>query len=153
MISRRCLLGMPAGFIVPGRVSAQEPVRTSPVRFTFIVTDSRARYVNGLTPSDFRVFEDGVPQKILIFSEGRKAALAVNDDGNTTPLTAANSAGVPGIDLQPQFPADGEVDNLYSITYTPPADRKPGFHKIDVQVLHGTNLRVRKRAGYRLAIP
>lgn len=34
------------------------------------VTDNKGHYVTGLKPSDFAVFEDGIPQKLATFGEG-----------------------------------------------------------------------------------
>ena len=40
------------------------------VLLTFIVTDTKGRYINGLHSEDIRVREDGVVQKIVAFTEG-----------------------------------------------------------------------------------
>ena len=34
------------------------------VVLSFTVTDSKGKYINGLKPTDFRIFEDGILQKI-----------------------------------------------------------------------------------------
>src|SRR5260370_8553515 len=66
---------------------------------TFTVQDSKGRYINGLKPSDFRISEDGIVQKIATFAEGNRPALQVNDDGSTKPLVAGESGpGKPGLD-------------------------------------------------------
>lgn len=39
------------------------------VQLSVAVTDSQGRYIRGLLPGDFRVLEDGIPQKIALFSE------------------------------------------------------------------------------------
>ena len=44
------------------------------VVLSFQVTDSKNHYINGLKPSDFRIYEDGIPQKISTFAEGAKHA-------------------------------------------------------------------------------
>jgi Ca-activated chloride channel family protein len=62
------------------------------VVLTFTVTNSKGNYINGLKPSDFRVTEDGIVQKINTFGEGNKPPVQVMDDGSTRPLNAA----VPG---------------------------------------------------------
>ncbi len=45
-------------------------VRVDLVLLNVAVTDKGGRYVVGLRPSDFRVFEDGISQRIAMFSEG-----------------------------------------------------------------------------------
>lgn len=68
---------------------AQEPerpifrVKVDMVVLTFQVTDNRGRYVNGLKPSDFRILEDGIPQRIATFAEGSNPAVQVLPDGTT----------------------------------------------------------------------
>lgn len=67
---------------------------------SFTVTDSKGKYIRGLKPSDFRILEDGIVQKIATFAEGNQPAVAVNDDGTTRPLIASEEggAGKPGLD-------------------------------------------------------
>ena len=45
------------------------------VVLSFTVTDSKGKYVNGLKPSDFRILEDGIKEKISTFSEGNRPAM------------------------------------------------------------------------------
>jgi len=77
-----------------GSLNAQEPqrpvyrVKVDMVVVTFTVTDSKGRYVSGLKPSDFRILEDGIVQKIATFAEGSKPAVQVLEDGSTRPLVA-----------------------------------------------------------------
>jgi VWFA-related protein len=61
-------------------------VKVDMVVLSFIVTDNKGRFVNGLKPKDFRVLEDGIPQKVATFAEGNKAPLQVLDDGSTIPI-------------------------------------------------------------------
>ena len=54
---------------------AQEPTpvfrsKVDLVVLSFTVTDNKGKYVNGLKPSDFKVMEDGILQKLATFSEG-----------------------------------------------------------------------------------
>jgi Ca-activated chloride channel homolog len=56
-------------------------VKVEMVVLAFTVTDARGRYVNGLKPSDIQVFEDGIAQKIVTFSEGSGAPVAVEREG------------------------------------------------------------------------
>lgn len=63
-------------------------VKVEMVVLSFTVTDKRGRYVNGLKPSDFRVSEDNIREKIATFTEGNRAPLEVLPDGRTRPLPA-----------------------------------------------------------------
>ncbi len=80
----------PFGSLVP--LSAQERpgtvfrVKVDMVVLSFTVTDSKGRYINGLKPSDFRILEDGIAQKVSTFAEGSKPALQVMEDGSTRPM-------------------------------------------------------------------
>ena len=69
------------------------------VVLSFTVTDSKSHYINGLKPSDFRILEDGIVEKISTFAEGNKPAVQVNDDGTVRPLIEAGvEPSKPGID-------------------------------------------------------
>ena len=65
-------------------------VKVDMVVLSFTVTDSKGRYVNGLKPSDFRVLEDGIVQKISTFAEGNKPPVQVLENGETQPLIASS---------------------------------------------------------------
>src|SRR5579863_4313456 len=67
-------------------------IKVDMVVLSFEVTDSKGHYINGLKPSDFKIFEDGIVQKLNTFGEGNKPPLQVMDDGSTRPLMA----NVPG---------------------------------------------------------
>ena len=71
-------------------------VKVDMVVLSFTVTDSKSHYINGLKPSDFRIYEDGIPQKLNTFGEGNKAPVQVLENGQTKPLLAANPAGAEG---------------------------------------------------------
>ena len=71
-------------------------VKVDMVVLSFTVTDNKHKYINGLKPTDFRISEDGILQKIATFAEGSRPALQVNDDGSTTPLVASVEGGTPG---------------------------------------------------------
>ncbi len=81
--------------ILGGGLEAQERpstifrVKVDMVVLSYTVTDSKGRYINGLKPTDFRILEDGIPQKLATFAEGSKPALQVMDDGSTRPMLAA----------------------------------------------------------------
>ena len=51
------------------------------VVLSFTVTDSKGHYINGLKPSDFRLTEDTIVQKINTFGEGNKPPVRVLDNG------------------------------------------------------------------------
>ncbi|MBV8550059.1 MAG: VWA domain-containing protein [Acidobacteriaceae bacterium] len=76
---------------------AQEPdqttfrVKVDMVVLTFSVTDTKGKYVNGLKPKDFKVFEDDIPEKLATFAEGNHAPLQVLATGETRPLHSGNT--------------------------------------------------------------
>jgi Ca-activated chloride channel family protein len=51
------------------------------------VTDRRGRFITGLTPNNFRIFEDGVPQEIASFGEGNAAPVSVAEIHSQETLT------------------------------------------------------------------
>src|SRR5476651_836058 len=68
--------------------SARTPVfksRVDLVVLSFTVTDNKGKYVNGLKPSDFRIMEDGIKEKLSTFSEGNRPAMQILDDGTLKP--------------------------------------------------------------------
>jgi Ca-activated chloride channel homolog len=73
---------------------AQEPpmpvfkAKVDLVVLTFTVTDSKGKYVNGLKPGDFKILEDGIPQKLATFAEGSKPPQQILGDGTMRPLLA-----------------------------------------------------------------
>ena len=70
-------------------------VKVDLVVLNFTVTDSKNHYINGLKPSDFRIYEDGILQKLTTFAEGGKPPVAVGDDGKTRPLLDARGTDAP----------------------------------------------------------
>ena len=78
-------------------------VKVDMVVLSFQVTDNKGHYVNGLKPTDFRIFEDGILQQIATFAEGAKAPLAVAEDGSTRPLLEANKDALPGMERPDAF--------------------------------------------------
>jgi Ca-activated chloride channel homolog len=74
---------------------AQEPdpaifhVKVDMVVLGFTVTDQKSKYVNGLKPTDLKVFEDDIPQKLSTFAEGARPLQQVLDNGQTRPLHSA----------------------------------------------------------------
>jgi VWFA-related protein len=63
-------------------------VKVDMVVLSFTVTDARGRYINGLKPRDFKITEDGIPQKLATFAEGNKPPAAVREDGTLEPVSA-----------------------------------------------------------------
>jgi Ca-activated chloride channel family protein len=81
-------------------------VKVDMVVLSFAVTDSKGRYITGLKPSDFRILEDGIPQKIATFAEGSRPALQVLEDGSTRPLLPVRPSDertAPGLDRPDVF--------------------------------------------------
>jgi len=73
-------------------VAAQEPdalegedsrplfrVEVDLVVLNVAVTDRRGRYIQGLQPSDFRVTEDGIEQRLATFGEGSTAPIRISE--------------------------------------------------------------------------
>jgi len=84
MISRRDFFGMTAGLTSTGWAYAQDTqrptvfkVKVDMVVLSFTVTDSKGKYINGLKPSDFRIMEDGILQKMNTFAEGAKPPVRI----------------------------------------------------------------------------
>ena len=78
------------------------------------VTDSKGRYVPGLKHKDFRILEDGIPQKVSTFGEGNRPPVQVLEDGTTRPMIAAASASGNGPDAGPDARTDAFVGtNVY----------------------------------------
>src|SRR5438105_14481808 len=108
MISRRDFFGMTAGLASAGLVQAQDTqrptvfkVKVDMVVLSFTVTDSKNKYVNGLKPTDFRIFEDGILQKVNTFAEGAKPPVQIGDDGSVKPLEGqVAEAGKPGLETR-----------------------------------------------------
>jgi Ca-activated chloride channel homolog len=78
-------------------------IKVDMVVLSFQVTDSKNHYINGLKPGDFRIFEDGIPQKIATFAEGAKVPVQVAEDGSTHPLLDTKKDALPGMDRPDAF--------------------------------------------------
>jgi VWFA-related protein len=115
IVSRRELFSLAAGAVlqVP-RLSAQEGqrpvfrVKVDMVVLSFTVTDSKNHYINGLKPVDFRIYEDGILQKLNTFGEGTKPPLLIADDGTARPLVDTPASGTaegaaPGLERPDAF--------------------------------------------------
>ncbi len=73
------------------------------VVLSFQVTDSKGHYVNNLKPTDFRIYEDGILQRIATYAAGTEAPVAVGEDGSTHPLLDAKKDTLPGLDRPDAF--------------------------------------------------
>src|ERR1700737_3623005 len=106
-ISRRGFLGMTAaGAVLRAQDAGQRPVfgvKVDMVVLSFQVVDSKGHYINGLKPTDFRIHEDGILQKISTFAEGAKAPLGVAEDGPTHPMLESQKEALPGMDRPDAF--------------------------------------------------
>jgi Ca-activated chloride channel family protein len=83
------------------RAQDQHPifrVKVDMVVLSFQVTDSKNHYVNGLKAAEFKIYEDGILQKVSTFAEGANTPLSVNPDGTTRPLVDAKKEDLPGMD-------------------------------------------------------
>jgi Ca-activated chloride channel homolog len=84
-------------------------VKVDMVVLSFTVTDNKGKYVNGLKPKDFRVYEDDIPQKLATFAEGNHAPEQVLENGDLKPLRPGTQvAGANGV------PPGGNVVDLRS---------------------------------------
>jgi Ca-activated chloride channel homolog len=71
-------------------------VKVDLVVLSFTVTDNKGHYINGLQPKDFRILEDGIPQKLSSFAEGNKPPLEVQADGSMRPMQITEQVKVEG---------------------------------------------------------
>jgi VWFA-related protein len=67
-------------------------VKVDMVVLSFQITDNKGKYVNNLKPKDFRILEDGIPQKLSTFGEGSKAPLQIAEDGSIRVITVPAEA-------------------------------------------------------------
>lgn len=78
-------------------------VKVDMVVLAFTVTDSKNHYINGLKPADFRIYEDGILQKLNTFAEGAKPPVAVLEDGKVRPLLEVQKEAGSGLDRPDSF--------------------------------------------------
>src|SRR5579871_2093057 len=107
-ISRRELIGMAASATLLRGQDNQRPgfrvkVDVNMVVLSFQVTDNKNKYVNSLKPSDFRIYEDGILQKISTFASGTDAPVSVAEDGSTHPILENRKESLPGMDRPDAF--------------------------------------------------
>src|SRR6202453_1987476 len=105
-ITRRGFMGMTAGGVLLRAQDGQHPifrVKVDMVVLSFQVTDSKNHYINGLKPTDFKIYEDGILQRVSTFAEGANTPVAVSPDGTTRPLVEAKKEEIPGMDRPDAF--------------------------------------------------
>jgi Ca-activated chloride channel homolog len=115
-LNRRIFIGASAALLaVSLALFAQEQrptfrVKVDMVVLSFTVTDSKGHYINGLTPSDFHLTEDGIAQKINTFGEGNKPPVRVLENGTLQPLVvSADAAGAETGDKPSEVRSDSFV--------------------------------------------
>lgn len=78
-------------------------VKVDMVVLSFAVTDTKGKYVNGIKPTDFKIYEDDISQKLATFAEGNRPPVQVTDGGETRPMhtgTDGNDGGGRPVDLR-----------------------------------------------------
>ncbi len=83
-------------------------IKVDMVVLSFTITDNKGKYVTDLKPSDFRILEDGIPQKLSTFSEGNKPPVEVATDGTTRPIVV-ESGGTTTTVTTPETRSDAFV--------------------------------------------
>jgi Ca-activated chloride channel homolog len=101
ILSRRLFLMSAPAALRSGRglLLAQDPA-TKPtfkskvdlVVLSFTVTDKGGHYINNLKPSDFKITEDNITEKLSTFAEGSKPAMEVMADGSLRPMSRPEEA-------------------------------------------------------------
>ena len=92
-----CLLFLPGG--EPGPLAQNDPmhlrVNVVLVELNVAVTDSKGKYVTGLRPEDFSIYEDKLPQKISTFEESSESGHSSTESvrpNRKPPSTASGEA-------------------------------------------------------------
>ena len=75
-----------AGIWLYAQDSTTFRVKVDLVVLGFTVLDQKGKYVNGLKPKDFAVFEDEIPEKVVTFAEGNHPPVQVLANGETKPV-------------------------------------------------------------------
>ena len=71
-------------------------VKVDMVVLSFQITDNKGHYISGLKPKDFRILEDGIPQKLVTFADGNKPPVQIADDGSMSPVTISEEGKTEG---------------------------------------------------------
>ena len=80
-------------------------VKVDMVVLGFTVTDQKGHYVNGLKPTDFRVFEDDIQERLATFAEGNHPPMEVLENGELRPIRKGQ-------------PAESEDANAVNLRYS-----------------------------------
>ncbi len=114
-----CLI---AAFTAGVWMRAQEPeqptfrVKVDMVVLSFTVLEQKNKYVNGLKPKDFKIYEDEIAQKLATFAEGARPPMQVLENGETRPLrpsTDTAAGGAPGNPDAIDVRADASGTNVF----------------------------------------
>ncbi len=92
-------LAVASGLVAALALAQDRPtfrVKVDMVVLSFQVTDSKGRYINGLKPKDFRILEDGIPEKIATFGEGSRPPVQVAADGTLRPIIPSEESRTEG---------------------------------------------------------
>jgi Ca-activated chloride channel family protein len=87
---------MALGAIVAAALAQDRPifrVKVDMVVLSFTLSDNKGHYVNGLGPKDFRILEDGIPQKLNTFAEGNKPPVSFAEDGTAKQIVVPPDEG------------------------------------------------------------
>jgi len=71
------------------------------VQLNVAVVDNKGKYVTGLEPSDFEIFEDNLPQKIATFGEGNESPRILADIPQDSSKAGPTTQGRPQETTQP----------------------------------------------------
>src|SRR6266403_2449167 len=93
------LQGLCAATLLPLLMAQQDAgrfkIQSSTVLLDVIVTDSKGNVITGLTADDFRISENGAPQKIVSFEPPSPAAANLSARQPGDPPNIAVRAGAP----------------------------------------------------------
>jgi VWFA-related protein len=104
------------------QLRAQEPeqptfrVKVDMVVLGFTVLDQKNKYVNGLKPKDFKIYEDEIPQKLATFAEGSRSPMQVLDNGELRPLRQQKTESATNVPANPDAidtKGDGTGTNVF----------------------------------------
>ena len=79
----------------PGPDAFVYRVRVDLVLLNVAVTDKGGHYITGLRPTEFRIFEDGIPQHLAMFSEGSGAPETLLEPADIPPAAPRPPARPP----------------------------------------------------------
>jgi len=85
--------GTAPGAGTPGGRSPNFQVKVDLVVLSVTVTNRQGHYVTDLKPSDFRILEDGIGQKVAYFGAGNQAPIQVDGTPGDRPIAAVVSGG------------------------------------------------------------